>query len=832
MDSGNSNRPKTKLPVPSSTKLPQSTSASAATSTARRSLEDRTNDINQMPPPTTTATARGRSLVSLAGSRSTSKGISGGSSSNPSSRSRSTSRDSNNNSKINGGLGYNRYYKKSNTNSAVNASSFMAPKQKKLQQQHEIEYEEGDENYACDRQQQGEQAMRREDSEKQELLHAEIRRLKTELSSYHKISEELADTKQALDFERESKHQYFNEKVQPLLDSRDNRISKLEQQLEESRDKNFKEVSELKAQLADVPSEIKKKLYEEFEQERSLIRQRAEEDVQTRQKWELESLQNKHEMEISNLTSKLESEHEAKLKELYNEYERQFNDATNNLEKKHTHEMASLKQAADEKVNELEDTIHKIKMRHAEESQNMELKFSQERTKISQEYDELVKEKKSLMSDIDDYKDKLASQKHETDTLRSSLEELSASSVSYESISKSQQDQINELQSQLQGQKDKVSELRSLTQQAENKRDEAKDKLLKEELIRRKLHNQIQELKGNIRVFCRVRPKLESEQQPSAEIQYPDRDLEGQKILLTGLNSSSDTTLTTTPKLQQFSFDRVFSPESTNDQVFDEISQLVQSALDGYNVCIFAYGQTGSGKTYTMSTPNDGMISRAINQIFQTADSLKEKGWEYNLDGQFLEIYNENLNDLLGKADMMDKSKLDIRHDDTKMKTTVTNVTEVTLDSPQKVEFVLKKAWDNRAVASTKVNERSSRSHSVFILKLTGYNNVTGDKSEGVLNLIDLAGSERLSQSHAAGDRLKETQAINKSLSSLGDVIQALGGSREHVPYRNSKVSDLLSSIHEYISNVVIVDIFIETFIKWEFKDFNVCQFITIGTAC
>lgn len=185
------------------------------------------------------------------------------------------------------------------------------------------------------------------------------------------------------------------------------------------------------------------------------------------------------------------------------------------------------------------------------------------------------------------------------------------------------------------------------------------------------------------------------------------------------------------------------------------------------------------------------MIPQAVNQIYDTAKSLEEKGWRYTMEGSFIEVYNENLNDLLGKPDEIDKKKHEIRHDMQKMKTIVTDITIVELDSPGKVGSILSRAAANRSVAATKANERSSRSHSVFILKLNGENSTTGEKSEGTLNLVDLAGSERLSHSKATGDRLKETQNINKSLSCLADVISALGQGKEggHIPYRNSKVS-------------------------------------------
>ena len=315
------------------------------------------------------------------------------------------------------------------------------------------------------------------------------------------------------------------------------------------------------------------------------------------------------------------------------------------------------------------------------------------------------------------------------------------------------------------------------------------EKLRAEESLRRKLHNQVQELKGNIRVFCRVRPPLGTEAINAAEIKYPDLERDGREIEVVGPPERTALGNAST-KTHPFQFDKVFGPTAKNNDVFEEISQLIQSALDGYNVCIFCYGQTGSGKTYTMSA-DDGMIPRAVHQIYATARSLEEKGWKYGMEGSFVEIYNENINDLLGKADDLDRKKLEIRHDPRELKTTVVGLTSVTLDTPNRVEQILRTADTNRSVAATKANERSSRSHSVFVLKLKGFNQVTGERSEGTLNLVDLAGSERLSHSQVSGDRLRETQSINKSLACLGDVISALGSGKEgaHIPYRNSKVS-------------------------------------------
>jgi len=166
------------------------------------------------------------------------------------------------------------------------------------------------------------------------------------------------------------------------------------------------------------------------------------------------------------------------------------------------------------------------------------------------------------------------------------------------------------------------------------------------------------------------------------------------------------------------------------------------------------------------------------------------------MEGQFLEIYNETINDLLGTGEL-DRKKHEIKHD--KISTRVTDVNVVPLHSATQVQSLLSLAKSRRTVAATLMNERSSRSHSVFTLRLSGRNSASGNTCEGTLNLVDLAGSERLEKSGAGNDkdRLKETQNINKSLSALGDVIAALGEKGEgksdkHIPYRNSKLTYLL----------------------------------------
>lgn len=405
------------------------------------------------------------------------------------------------------------------------------------------------------------------------------------------------------------------------------------------------------------------------------------------------------------------------------------------------------------------------------------------------ELDNKDREIERLKRELQGARDDVDVEKAKAKEMRRNLETANSNSITLESSIRALKARIEFLESGNQEQSNAFARLDQQLADALAQTQEAKAKLLKEETLRRKLHNQVQELKGNIRVFCRVRPSLnEDPVNEVAQISFPDESMDCKEISILGQEERSSLGVVSR-KNNAFSFDRVFGPSTSNSDVFEDISQLVQSALDGYNVCIFCYGQTGSGKTYTMSS-EDGMIPRAVHQIYDTAQSLEEKGWTYTMEGNFVEVYNENLNDLLGRAEEFDKKKHEIRHDMQKCKTTITDITTVTLDSPGKVESILRRAAANRSVAATKANERSSRSHSVFILRLFGENNITGERSEGTLNLVDLAGSERLSHSGATGERLKETQNINRSLSCLGDVIGALGQGKDggHIPYRNSKV--------------------------------------------
>ena len=327
-------------------------------------------------------------------------------------------------------------------------------------------------------------------------------------------------------------------------------------------------------------------------------------------------------------------------------------------------------------------------------------------------------------------------------------------------------------------------------------------------IVRRALHNQVQELKGNIRVFCRVRPINESggESADAAET-GAGKDHSEPLLKIARAGESAGRALAVAPpgkkeKPTRFAFDRVFGGEAGQAEVFEDIAHLVQSALDGYKVCIFAYGQTGSGKTYTMlgddrreneNAGDDakGLIPRCVERIFAARDDGDDAS-RFDVTATMVEIYNEEIKDLL--SDTTDETvKHEVKHDARTGETSVTHAASIEVTSAREIDSLVRRAIAARTTRATKMNDHSSRSHMVFTLNLTGVD-ASGAPRRGVLNLVDLAGSERLSRTGATGDRLKEAQSINKSLSALGDVIAARAEKAAHVPYRNSKLTYLLQN--------------------------------------
>ncbi|WIA16158.1 hypothetical protein OEZ85_012873 [Tetradesmus obliquus] len=299
----------------------------------------------------------------------------------------------------------------------------------------------------------------------------------------------------------------------------------------------------------------------------------------------------------------------------------------------------------------------------------------------------------------------------------------------------------------------------------------------------RTLYNTVQDLRGNIRVFCRIRPAgATGDMSPNCV----DVGMDGDMAIYDAQHGSR----------RVFKVDRIFDQHMSQQQVYEDTQPLIRSVLDGYNVCIFAYGQTGSGKTHTMSgtdtihTEGRGINYRALDDLFSIRDG-REDEYEYTFRVQMLEIYNENLRDLLADGRSHASARLDILATQASG-CNVPGATQVDVCGADDVAALMSKGASQRATSETKMNDRSSRSHQILTVIVDGVHKLTRARSHGCLHLIDLAGSERVSKSEASGDRLVEAQHINKSLSALGDVMAALASKDRHIPYRNSKLTQLL----------------------------------------
>ncbi|XP_053414780.1 kinesin-like protein KIFC2 isoform X2 [Nycticebus coucang] len=287
------------------------------------------------------------------------------------------------------------------------------------------------------------------------------------------------------------------------------------------------------------------------------------------------------------------------------------------------------------------------------------------------------------------------------------------------------------------------------------------------------------ELKGNIRVLCRLRP--------------------GTPSSLVSMEPGPGGTVTTCYRghHRRFRLDWVFPPDTSQEEVFRELEPAVLSCLRGYSVCIFTYGQTGTGKTYSMEGPPEdpGIAPRALQSLFREMGA----GGQHRVTLSMVEIYNEAVRDLLAPGP---PERLAVRQGpEGQGGIQVTGLTHWDIPNLDTLHQMLSVGRSNRVTAATAMNQRSSRSHALVTLTLQAASPSRALDTTGTLHLVDLAGSERARKAGAAsaprGDpegarRLREAQTINRSLLALGGVMAALRAHRPHVPFRDSQLTRLL----------------------------------------
>ena len=289
-----------------------------------------------------------------------------------------------------------------------------------------------------------------------------------------------------------------------------------------------------------------------------------------------------------------------------------------------------------------------------------------------------------------------------------------------------------------------------------------------------------------IRVICRIRPENEKEK------------ASGYQSCITPLSRNSlrifpIDTATTKEEPHEFTFDHIFPNTTLQSEVFSIAAEpLLNGLFEGINCTLFCYGQTSSGKTFTMegirnNTNLMGIIPRSMNYIFNKINNMS-CDIEFSVKCSYIQIYNEKIQDLLDTR----KTDLSIR-EDKKKGIWVEDSTEIYVSSVKEMEDVFTCGANNRTVSATEMNAGSSRSHSLFIVTIFQKNIVTDSTKSAKVFFVDLAGSEKMSKTGITGGMgLKEAQNINKSLMTLGMVINALTENAQHVPYRDSKLTRVL----------------------------------------
>ena len=328
------------------------------------------------------------------------------------------------------------------------------------------------------------------------------------------------------------------------------------------------------------------------------------------------------------------------------------------------------------------------------------------------------------------------------------------------------------------------------------------ENLEKERTLRRKIHNRYMYLRGNMRIMCRLRPFLPNEIK-NKKSQMETILLNNDMVLINEGNKI--------PKM--FEFDYVFDEQSTQEDIYEEVSLLIQSMIHGNNICIMSYGQTCTGKTYTIQgkSNNKGIASRAVKELFEIIDNLIKKnnnlqknknnfengysptqgGIPYFIKSKFnmtiIEIYNEQIFNLLEES----TPKLTI-YEDSQGNLIIPDLSPINISNFEEANKLFILAEKFRHTSPTEFNERSSRSHCIFTfnIKLTdSENNII----RSTLHVIDLAGSERITKSQNNNEKLKkEALSINLSLHSLSNVLYSIANKSNHIPYRDSKLTHFL----------------------------------------
>jgi len=308
--------------------------------------------------------------------------------------------------------------------------------------------------------------------------------------------------------------------------------------------------------------------------------------------------------------------------------------------------------------------------------------------------------------------------------------------------------------------------------------------------------NKLPDIQSHIRVFCRIRPVLPREEgrivsatrkdELTAEIVRPQTTYSGMR-----------------QQTRLMQFDAVFGPAHSQEDVFEEVQELVQSAVDGYNVTILSYGQTGAGKTYTMyghEGDHRGIAPRTIEAVFAKLRDLDAARFCPVVSVNLVELYNNNFRDLLNHParsayghTSLHSTHMGVRRESRAGECATNLAQDIVVSGVEELQKLLQHGIGQRHVASTVLNPDSSRSHMILTISLDIFDKESQARFMGKIRICDLAGAERQKKTGATGEAMKEAIEINKALTALGDVIESVARSKGPVSYRSHKLTHLLS---------------------------------------
>jgi len=324
-----------------------------------------------------------------------------------------------------------------------------------------------------------------------------------------------------------------------------------------------------------------------------------------------------------------------------------------------------------------------------------------------------------------------------------------------------------------------------------------KEQLNNEFFLRRKIHNRYMTIRGNLRVMCRIRPFLETENSIIKKNFLDTFEVSNDKIVIKE-----------NKRTKNYEFDYIFNQISQQNEVYEEVSLLVQSMMRGNNICIISYGQTCTGKTFTIQGPNKSQAGIAIRSAKELFDLIEDEKYSnkmktvFKLSLSIIEIYNENIYNILSEGQPM----LNI-YENSSNNLVIPDLNPIVINNFEEASNLFTIASKLRQTSSTSFNDRSSRSHCIYTFHLK-IGNPNGDKPiRSKMHILDLAGSERISKSLTLEDEItkKEAICINLSLHALSNVLNSLAMRQMHVPYRDSKLTHFLKESLNENYNILLL---------------------------